>query len=153
MRSCARESVVSVLFIVFWIGRGRNQFASSVVVHALQRMMMSYFRYANRLPTTRGVDKNQHTQLLEKKKTLFLFSPKYISPKDPLPIFRPTRYLFPMRSSMPLEVILLLYFLMRFCDKRELVKRVWKVMEREREREKTKRIKRRIFLLFPCNCI
>ena len=123
-------------------------------------MMMRYFRHAKRLPTTRrGVDKNQHTQAKAWGKKISIssfslsFSPKYISPKDPLPIFRPTRYLFPMRSSMPLEVILLLYFLMRFCDKRELVKRVWKVMERERDKTDQKRkklivvvwIKRHIF--------
>ena len=73
---------------------------------------MRYFRYANRLPLPLEVSTktNTHEPLGKKKKSLSLFSPKYISPKDPLPIFRPTRYLFPMRSSMPLEVILLLYF-------------------------------------------
>ena len=122
--------------------------------------MMRYFRHANRLPTTRACCRQKPTPpqaCLGKKKSIssfsLSFSPKYISPKDPLPIFRPTRYLFPMRSSMPLEVILLLYFLMRFCDKRELVKRVWKVMERERDKTDQKRknlivvvwIKRHIF--------
>ena len=78
---------------------------------------------------------------LEKKKNLiflFLFSPKYISPKDPLPIFRPTRYLFPMRSSMPLEVILLLYF---FVCAFVVKARVESDEERERERER-ERIKK-----------
>ena len=70
----------------------------------------------------------------EKKKiSFFLFSPKYISPKDPLPIFRPTRYLFPMRSSMPLEVILLLYF---FVCAFVVKARVESDEERERERER-----------------
>ena len=109
MRSCARERVVSILFIVFWIGRGRNQFALHRRTRG-QRLMMSYFRYANRLVLSSYKTNTQPAQLGKKKITLFLFSPKYISPKDPLPIFRPTRYLFPMRSSMPLEVILLLYF-------------------------------------------
>ena len=97
---------------------------------------------------TRGVDKNQqNTQALawEKKKNLFLFlfSPKYISPKDPLPIFRPTRYLFPMRSSMPLEVILLLYFFcVRFCCVKARVE-----SDEERERERTDQEGVEFFLL------
>ena len=76
-----------------------------------------------------------HKLCLGKKKNLFLFlfSPKYISPKDPLPIFRPTRYLFPMRSSMPLEVILLLYF---FVCAFVVKARVESDEERERERIK-----------------
>ena len=76
----------------------------------------------------------------EKKKNLFLFlfSPKYISPKDPLPIFRPTRYLFPMRSSMPLEVILLLYFFVcAFVVKARVESDEERERERERERIKT----------------
>ena len=98
--------------------------------------------------TTRGVDKNQHTQQhslgTKKKLVLFLFSPKYISPKDPLPIFRPTRYLFPMRSSMPLEVILLLYF---FVCAFVVKARVESDEERERERERTDQEGVEFFLL------
>ena len=75
---------------------------------------------------------------------LFLFSPKYISPKDPLPIFRPTRYLFPMRSSMPLEVILLLYF---FVCAFVVKARVESDEERERERERTDQDGVEFFLL------
>jgi hypothetical protein len=89
----------------------------------------------------------KHTSfgLGKKKKNLFLFlfSPKYISPKDPLPIFRPTRYLFPMRSSMPLEVILLLYFLcVRFCCVKARVE-----SDEERERERTDQEGVEFFLL------
>ena len=81
----------------------------------------------------------------EKKKiSFFLFSPKYISPKDPLPIFRPTRYLFPMRSSMPLEVILLLYF---FVCAFVVKARVESDEERERERERTDQDGVEFFLL------
>lgn len=32
-------------------------------------------------------------------------SPKYISPKDPLPILRPSRYLFPTRNSILVELM------------------------------------------------
>ena len=96
---------------------------------------------------TRGVDKNQqNTQAVlgkKKKISFFLFSPKYISPKDPLPIFRPTRYLFPMRSSMPLEVILLLYFFcVRFCCVKARVE-----SDEERERERTDQEGVEFFLL------
>jgi hypothetical protein len=111
-------------------------------------MMMRLFSLREETPTTtRGVDKNQHTQQhslgTKKKLVLFLFSPKYISPKDPLPIFRPTRYLFPMRSSMPLEVILLLYFLcVRFCCVKARVE-----SDEERERERTDQEGVEFFLL------
>ena len=88
---------------------------------------------------------NKTPSCLGKKKLfLFLFSPKYISPKDPLPIFRPTRYLFPMRSSMPLEVILLLYF---FVCAFVVKARVESDEERERERERTDQDGVEFFLL------
>ena len=87
-----------------------------------------------------------HKLCLEKKKiSFFLFSPKYISPKDPLPIFRPTRYLFPMRSSMPLEVILLLYF---FVCAFVVKARVESNGERERERERENGSKASNFFFF-----
>ena len=91
-------------------------------------------------------NKTQPSCLLGEKKNLFLFlfSPKYISPKDPLPIFRPTRYLFPMRSSMPLEVILLLYF---FVCAFVVKARVESDEERERERERIKKASNFFFFL------
>ena len=109
---------------------------------------MRYFRYANRLPLPLEVSTktNTHERVLgEKKKSLSLFSPKYISPKDPLPIFRPTRYLFPMRSSMPLEVILLLYF---FVCAFVVKARVESNGERERERERERIKKASNFFFF-----
>lgn len=66
VRSCARERVVSILFIAFWIGRGRNQFALHRRTRG-QRLMMSYFRYANRLVLSSYKTNTQPAQLGKKK--------------------------------------------------------------------------------------
>ena len=136
VRSCAKERVVSILFIIFWIGRGRNQFASSVVVRVGKGWWCVSFRYANRLPLPLEVSTktNTHEPLGKKKKKLFLYSHLNIYP-------RKTRFLSFARhgtcSRCAARCRWKSFYSFIFLCALLLWKRVWKVMERERERIKS----------------